>query len=50
MSEHVYCVAVAFTMTERVEQRICNRFYVKRENSSAETIQMIQKATAMSHW
>ena len=50
LSEHVYCVAVAFTMTERVEQQICIKFYVKLEQSSAETIQMIQKAAAMGNW
>ena len=50
LSEHVYCVAVAFTMTERVEQQICIKFYVKLEHSSAETIQMIQKAEAMGNW
>ena len=44
MSEHVYCVAIAFKMTEQVEQRICVRFCVKLECSSMETIQMIQKA------
>ena len=43
LSEHVYCVAVTFKMTERVEQRICIRFCVKLEHSSAEAIQMIQK-------
>ncbi|XP_069330150.1 histone-lysine N-methyltransferase SETMAR-like [Eulemur rufifrons] len=31
-------------MTERVEQRICIKFCVKLEHSSAETIRMIQKA------
>ena len=43
MSEHVYCVAVAFKMTERVEQRICIKFCIKLEHSSAETILMTQK-------
>ena len=37
-------------MTERVEQQICIKFYVKLEHSSAETIQMIQKAEAMGNW
>ena len=32
MSEHVYCVAVTFKMTEQVEQRICVKFYVKLEH------------------
>ena len=31
LSEHVYCVAVSFTMTELVEQRICFKFCVKLE-------------------
>ena len=30
-------------MTEQVEQRICNKFCVKLEHFSAETVQMIQK-------
>ena len=47
MSEHVYCVAVAFKMTEKVEQQICIKFCIKLEHSSMETIQMIQKAAAM---
>ena len=34
LSEHVYCVAIAFKMTEWVEQRICIRFCVKLEHSS----------------
>ena len=50
LSEHVYCVAVIFKMTERVEQQICIKFCIKLEHSSAETIQMIQKATAMGNW
>ena len=50
MSEHVYCVAIGFKMTQQVEQRICIRFYIKLECSSAETIQMIQKAAAMGNW
>ena len=39
----MYCVAIAFKMTERVEQRICIEFCVKLEHSSMETIQIIQK-------
>ena len=53
MSEHVYCVAVAFKMTEQVEQQICIKFCIKLEHSSWETIQMIQKIqkdTAMGMW
>ena len=37
-------------MTERVEQRICIKFCLKLEHSSMETIQMIQKATAVGNW
>ena len=50
MSEHVYCVAVAFKMTEQVEQQICIKFCIKLEHSSFETIWMIQKATGMGDW
>ena len=38
LSENVYCVAVTFKMTERVEQQICTKFCVKLEHSSIETI------------
>ena len=41
LSEHVYCVAIAFKMTE---QRICIKFCIKLEHSSTETIWMIRKA------
>ena len=34
LSEHVYLVAMAFKMTEQVEQWICSRFCVKLEHSS----------------
>ena len=44
LSEHVYCVAIAFKMTEQVEQQICIKFCIKPEHSSTETIWMIQKA------
>ena len=37
-SEHVYCVAVAFKMTDQVQQPICIKFCFKLEHSSAETI------------
>ena len=49
MSGHVYCVAIAFKITEQVEQRIYIQFCVKLEHSSVETIQMIQKAAAMGN-
>ena len=38
LSEHVYCVAFAFKMTEWVEQQICIKFCIKLEQSSVETI------------
>ena len=44
LSEHVHCVSVTFKMTEQEEERICIKFYIKLEHSSAETIYMIQKA------
>ena len=50
LSEHVHCVTIAFKMTKSVEQWICIRFCIKLAHSSAETIQMIQKATAMGNW
>ena len=49
LSEHVYCVTVAFKTTEQVEQQICLKLCVKLEHSSMETIQMIQKAVAMGN-
>ena len=50
LSEHVYCVAVTFKMTERVEERICIRLCVKLEHSSSETILMILQAAALGSW
>ena len=50
VSEHVYCVAVAFKMTEWIEQRICIKFCIKLKHSSIENIQLIQKAAAMGNW
>ena len=46
----MYCVTVTFKMTEWVEQWICIKFCVILEHSSTETIQIIQKATAMGNW
>ena len=43
LSEHLYCVAIAFKMTEQLEQQICIKFCVKLELSSMETIGMIQR-------
>ena len=50
LSEHLYCVDVAFNMTEQAEQLICINFCVKLKHSSTETSQMIQEATAMVNW
>ena len=49
LSVHVYRVADVFKMTEQVEQQICIKFCIKLEQSSMETIQMIQKAAAMGN-
>ena len=46
LSEHVYCVAVTFKMTEW----ICIKFCINLEHSSMETIQMIQEVAAMGNW
>ena len=48
-TEYAYCV-VSFKMTEWVGQRICIKFCIKLEHSSEETIQMIEKVTAMGNW
>ena len=50
LSEHVYCMVVAFKMPKRVEQQICIEFCMKLEHYSEETIWMIQKALAMGNW
>ena len=50
LSEHVYCMAITFKMTEQVEQQICIRFCIKLEHSSTETIWVIQKASALGNW
>ena len=50
LSEHVYCVAITFKMTQRVEQQICIKFCMKLEHSSAETIRMIQTAATIGNW
>ena len=46
----MYCVAIAFKMTEQVEWQICIKFCIKLEHSSTETIRMTQDATAMTNW
>ena len=43
-------MTVTFKMTEEVEQQIYIKFCIKLEQSSMETIRMIQKATAMGNW
>ena len=50
LSEHVYCVAITFKITEQIEQEVCIKFYIKLEHSSVETIRMIQKVAALSNW
>ena len=50
VKEHAYCVTETFKMTEWVEQQICIWFCVKLEHSSVESIEMIQKATAIGNW
>ena len=50
VSEHVYCMAVIFKMTERVGQQICIKFCIKLEHFSTETIQRIQKSSSMGNW
>ena len=49
LSEHMYCVAVAFKMTEQVEQQIRTKFCIKLEHFSMETMPMIQKAAGMGN-
>ena len=49
LNKHVYCVAIAFKMTEWEEQRICIKFCFKLEHSSVEIIRMVQKATAVGN-
>ena len=44
LSEHVSSMALAFIMTEQVEQWICIKFCIKLEHSFTETVQMIQIA------
>ena len=43
LSEHVYCVAIAFKVAEQVEQQDCIQFCVKLEHSSMECIWVIQR-------
>ena len=50
LTEHVYCVAITFKMTEQVEQQIRIKFCINLDHSFAETILTIQKATAMGNW
>ena len=50
LSEHVYRGAIAFKITEPVEQWICFTFCIELEHSSTENIWMIQKAAAKGNW
>ena len=50
LSEHVYCVTIAFKLTEQTEQQVCIKFFIKLKLSSIETVQMIQNAAAMGNW
>ena len=47
LSEHVYCVAVAFKMTESSNESASN---FALSLNIPETTQMIQKATVMRNW
>ena len=49
LSEHMYCVAIAFKMTQWVEW-ICIKFHIKLEHFSVGIIGMIQEAAAMGNW
>ena len=48
LSELVYSVAIAFKMTEQVEQLICIKFYDKLEHSSVDTNQKAFRDDAMN--
>ena len=50
LSEHVYCVAITFKMTEWIEQQICIKFCIKLDHSTTQSIPMIQKAAGMGNW
>ena len=50
LSEHVYCVVIAFKMTEWGEQQIYIAFCIELEHSSSKTIQMTQMAAVMGNW
>ena len=49
LSERVYCVAITFKITERVEQQMCIQFCIKLEHCSVEMMWMIQKAKAIGN-
>ena len=49
LNEHVYCVAIAFKMTESRTTNL-HKFCINLEYSSGETIHLIQKPTAMGNW
>ena len=50
LSEHVYCVAIAFKMPKWVEQRICIKFCVMLEHSSMETLQIFRRLLRTMQW
>ena len=50
LSKDVYSVAITFKMTKPVEQQTCIQCCIKLEHSFVKTIQMTQKAVAMSNW
>ena len=52
LSEHVYCLAIVFKMTEWVKQWICIKLCIKLERSSVETLWMFQRLQlwATSDW
>ena len=50
LSEHVYCVAAPFKLTEQVEQQIYIKFFIRLKHSFLETIWMIHKAAAKGNW
>ena len=49
LSEHMYCVDIAFKVTERIGQLICIKFGFKLEHASMKSVQMSQKATALGN-
>ena len=50
LSEHVYCVAIAFKVTEQVEQRDCIQFCVKLVHFLHGLYLDDAEATAVGNW